>query len=454
MSFSDVINVVISRSAPAITLPGFGILLIATPYPTWTERTRTYDDSDDVESDFPDTTAEWACANQAFSQNPAPESLMFGRMANKPTKVQVIGITTVSDTSTYSVRVWVAGTLQTASYVAQPSDTNDLIVAGLLAAVNALAAPSLNFTAASSGSSGSHVMTCTGTAAGDYFAVEVMDLNLMSSLDTTADAGIVADVTAIAAESVAWYGLCLIYKSNAISLAAAGWVESNTKLFVMASSDSAIATHALAGASDVLANLLQAARARTAGAYHPRDYEFFDASELGRWFPILPGQDNWRMKTLSGVTPGIGVGFAALTTTQTGNIEAKNGNYYYTIAPGTNVVQGGGKVASGDYIDNVRGIDWWTATLSGDVVQLEIDEEKIPFTDAGVGLIKNAVRRVNKLGISQGLINPIPKPTVTAPLVADIDPTDKANRNLPDVDTEWVLAGAINASTVNATITD
>lgn len=458
MALSDVVNVTISRSSPGVTAAGFGIPLIGTPRPSWVELTRTYATIAAVAADFATSTPEYAAANQMFSQDPAPERIMFGRMGHKPTKVQIIsfpGAGSIIDSTLYAVRIWCAGVLQTATFTSGVSTTGALIMAGITAAINALAVPDIGATAVDSGAGASAICTVTGDAAGNYFEIEILDLNLLAAAETTADpsgTGTVDDLTAIAAESSAWYGLCLIFKSKDIVLAAAGWVESNTKLFIMSSSDSQCATHALSGATDVLAALKSASRARTGPAYHPRGYEFFDASELGRWFPIDPGKDNWRMKTLSGVTPGTGVALKALTGTWTTNIEAKRGNYYIDMG-GVNVVFGDGLVSDNEYIDVIRGIDWWTARLQERIVNLEISLEKIPFTDDGVTLIKNQVRAQNSEGISAGLINPNPAPTVTAPKVADVSPADKAARHLPDVNTAWTLAGAINDMDVNATVT-
>ncbi len=456
MALSDVVTIVISRTAPGVTAAGFGVTLIATPRPTWPERTRTYTGIAGVALDFATTTPEYAAAAEVFGQNPAPKKLMFGRMANKPTKKQVIGLVSVADSTAYSVRAWCAGVLQTATFTSGISTTGDLITAGIAAALNALAVPDIGATSAASGSGASAIVTCTGDAAGNYFDLEVLDLNLLSLQETETDPGIVADLTAMAAESSAWYGLCLLYKSDAIVLAAAGWVETNTKLFIMASSASECATHAVSGATDILAALKSASRARTGGSYHPRNYEFFDAAQMGRWFPIAPGSDNWRMKTLSGITAGTGVSLFALTGTQQTNIQNKYGNFYYNIGTadnGVNVVGGRGLVADNEYIDVVRGIDWWSANLSAKLVNLEISVEKIPFTDDGVNLIKNQVKAQNTEGINANLINPTPIPIVTAPKVADVSAQNKALRNLPDVNTQWELAGAINTMTVNATIT-
>ena len=54
-----------------------------------------------------------------------------------------------------------------------------------------------------------------------------------------------------------------------------------------------------------------------------------------------------------------------------------------------------------------------------------------------------------ELAVTQGILSEY---EVTVPLVADIDPADKAVRNLPDVNFTGVLAGAIHTVEIAGTI--
>lgn len=454
MALTDIVNVVITTTNPGVTQAGFGVpLILSNTGNAWatSERTRTYNGIAAVVADFPATTPEWAAANTIFSQNPAPPTVMIGKGTNKPTQVHVVTILSVVDSTSYSVNVWDKGVLQKATFTSGVGTTNDLIVAGLVSAINALAAPSLDVTATATGTVGSKVVTVTANAAGTWFAVEPLELSvgtvgvLMAVAETESDPGVTADLTAIANESSAWYGLILLHKSSAIVLAAATFVESNTKLFIVSTADTKAATDADSGATDVLHALKAAARARTGPAYHPRNYEFFDAAEIGRFLPINPGGENWRMKTLSGPTP------ANLTATQIVNVEAKRGNFYYVIGS-VNAIGGGGLVSDNEYIDVIRFRDWWVARVSERLVNLELSLNKIPYTDDGVALIEAEVRAQNQEGILAGGIAPSPKPTVTAPLVASVPSSDKQSRTLNNVNTTWTLAGAINKINVNAQI--
>lgn len=466
MALSDIVNVVITTQNPGITQAGFGIPLVTSHTATWAERTRTYNNIAGVVGDFAATTAEYQAANAFFAQSPSPPTIMIGRCANKPTQIFNIAIATVISVAgtNYKVRIndmssGSAGAAAgvTATFTTVGADTNDSIATGIQGAITALAIAGV--TATLSGSVGSKIVVVTMTLA-KFIGIEVYDIlaggvgGLLSLSEVTADPGITADLTAINNESVAWYGLNTLFRSSAIIAAAAAWVETNTKLFLPATSDTLVATQALGVGSDVAQTLKASARFRTGVFFHPRNDEFADCAQMARFFPLNPGSENWRLKTLSGPSP------ANLTSTQVTNLNAKYCNFYYLLG-GVNAIGGNGKVSANEYIDVIRFRDWWVAGVQGRLVNLELQANKIPYTDAGIALIEAEVRAQNTAGIAAGGISATaiptgyttPGPVVTVPLVANVSPSDKQNRVLNNVNTAWVLAGAINAMTINAQIT-
>jgi hypothetical protein len=471
MPLSDIATVNITAQNPGLTLAGFGILLITSASATWLERTRTYNNITGVAGDFATTTVEYQAANAVFAQSPSVPTIMIGRLANKPTQTFTIAIATVVNTAgtPYKVRLnnlssGAAGAGQGvfATFTTVGADTNDSIVTGLVSAINALALPGV--TATATGSVGSKVVTIT-LSVGSWLGVEVLDIaagaigGLMTLTETTADPGITADLTAINTESSVWYGLNILFKSAAIIAAAASFVESNTKLFTPATADTLVATQALGVGSDIAQTLKSASRLRTGVFFHPRNDEFADCAQMGRFFPKNPGSENWRMKSLSGVTT------VAFSATQTTNLKAKYCNYYYALSGAgnsnaINVIGGNGLVAFNEYIDVIRFRDWYVATLQTALVNLEYNSDKIPYTDAGISQIENVVRATNTQGISAGGISATgipqgyttPGPVVIVPSANSVPTADKTSRTLNNVNTAWVLAGAINNITVNAQV--
>lgn len=336
--------------------------------------------------------------------------------------------------------------------------SNDAVTENLLLGINALTgAPAT--TQSLQGSVGSTTLRVLANSTATWVGVEINDPNLLLLLQdhlAPTSGGLATDLTAIAQESAAWYGLITLYNSSAYVAAAAAWVEANQKLYIAATNDTASAVTADSGGTDVLHNLKASGYARTGGFFHPRAFDFADAAEVGRFFPIAPGGDNWRLKTLAGVTAGWGNG-QQYTGTQIANLIARNANFYYVLA-GVSVIGGDGQVAVGEYIDVIRGRDWWVARIQERLANLLIQNEKIPYTDAGIALVEAQVHAQNDEGISAGLINPgsppgIPAPVVTVPTSGSVSSADRQARVLNNVNTVWTLAGAINKLTVNATIT-
>jgi hypothetical protein len=341
---------------------------------------------------------------------------------------------------------------------------NDAIAYGIMKALNALAVPDIGATSTLSGSVGSKVVLVTGDAGATWFDVEPIGTDpsalcdLMTCTETTLNSGSGADgniQTALAAlynASSAWYGLILLFKSSAILQAANTWsvAQTNQKLLIASSEDTEIATVADGSATDV-AHVLKGVNSKyTQVFFHPRGYEFADAAELGRWLPIPPGSDNWRLKTLAGVTA------FNYTATQVVNMEAKNAAYY-TLFGGQSVVAGQGRCAGGQPVDVTRSIDQMKAWYQQDIANLLLQNEKIPYTDPGAAQVEAVIRGVNARGIGAGIVNPggagIPAPTVTIPLVSSQTTGDRNLRKFSGLKTGWRLAGALNKVAVAVAIT-
>lgn len=156
---------------------------------------------------------------------------------------------------------------------------------------------------------------------------------------------------------------------------------------------------------------------------------------MGGQLPKAPGSITWKFKTLTGITPDV------LTATAVNNVKGKNCNVYETIA-GVSMAHEG-VVASGEFIDIVRGVDWIQARISENVFSLLANADKIPYTDPGAEMIKTVIQALLEQAVDSNVLveNTI---NITAPKVADVDPADKANRYLPDIKFGADLAGAIH----------
>lgn len=329
--------------------------------------------------------------------------------------------------------------------------TNDAVINGLKGKVEALGAPTVigtglsQMTSSLQGSAGSRTLRLLANQAAKFFGVQVYNRNYLNIAQDHADPGVATDLAAIVDESNDWYGLVTLYNSSAVVSAAAGWAESNSKLYAAATCDSAVARVAEGASATDVAHVLKAANyARSWAFHHPRPDQFADAAEMGRFLPIDPGGETWRMKTLSGVT------VENYSSTEITNMEAKRAHFYYSLG-NVGVVGGDAKTASGEYVDVTRFIDWYESELQADLADAVIQNNKIPYTNQGIDLIASIVQKRNLAGIRAGGIAPDPAPTVSVPDVADVSAADKAARELNNVTSVWTLAGAIHHITVSVT---
>jgi hypothetical protein len=303
---------------------------------------------------------------------------------------------------------------------------------------------------AASGASGTKVVV-TATDAGMVIPYASRS-DTLALRDASADPGIATDLAAIKLAVPDWYGLLLDSNSEAEVEAAAAWAESNGKLFVPQSADTLCLDSA--STTDVAADLQTANYGRTALWWHPDIgtlTSWLGAGILGNRLPADPGSDTWAYKTVAGVASYV------LTETQKTNLHAKNAGTYTEIA-GIDVTEQG-KVAGGEWIDVVRGIDWLRARLSERIFGLLANNAKVPYTDAGVDLVKGEVFAQLRDGVTVGLFSPgtpgdpdDPPPRVSAPLVKDVPLADRQARLLPDVEFFARLAGAIHAVEVTGTV--
>lgn len=259
--------------------------------------------------------------------------------------------------------------------------------------------------------------------------------------DHDSPANLLTELDALNVASSEWYALINPYNSAGMVAVIAGWVETNKKLYIAASQDTAILG---AGSSDIASTIETAAYARTAVLYHPENGQFADAAWLGKLLPQDPGSESWKFKTLAGVD-GVDV-----TPTQYTNATGKNANVYYPVG-GRNITSPG-ITGGGEWIDTTRGLDWQHAEILTDVFTVLANAKKVPYTNAGVALIEGAVRAALRRGVTRGLLTDDPPPEVYVPDVADVSPTDRGNRVLPDVSFSATYAGAVHEVTISGTI--
>lgn len=186
----------------------------------------------------------------------------------------------------------------------------------------------------------------------------------------------------------------------------------------------------------------------------PRENKFLALAAMAKCFGYDPGTETWNLKELAALQP------TALSTQQKKDMEEKNINTFLRYA-GCNMLMGG-KTLAGEWIDVIRFRDWLKAEMQFNVFSALKLNRKVPYTDAGIGLIEAQMIETLAKGQSIGGIAPteydadeneIPGYTVTVPLASDLTEEERHSRKLTGCRYTARLAGAIHAVEIEGTLT-
>jgi hypothetical protein len=424
MSLDQIVDVQITLGSKSVTRAGFGTPLVLGPNADFGgDLVRTYTNLPAVAEDFETTDDEYKWAQRLFSQEKKPKQILIGKRAAAVAQVETL-TPTVQNSTLY--RVSINGVDY--EFTSDADATAAEIVAGLIALINGDANAKMT-------ASGTTTLILTADNAGEANAVSA-SANLTIA-HTTPNHGVVEDIQAIQQVNDDWYCLILTSRTAYEILQAASYIEALRKIFIAASDDAAVKT---ASTTDLGSQLKQKTYNRTALLWSGDEESGPDAAWAGRKLPTDPGSEQWRYASLSGITPDV------LTGTEQTNLNGKNVNHYTTVG-GVGIVQKG-KMASGQWIDVTRFLDWFTARVQEGIYALLVSVEKVPYTDGGVTSLEAIVRAKIEEGIRVGGISREDGYTVTSQKVAEVDPQLRNDRIFPDIEFEFRLAGAIGEVTV------
>lgn len=288
--------------------------------------------------------------------------------------------------------------------------------------------------------------TVTGDAAGDWFSLEVNRDDVSLAL-THADPGIATDLAAIALADSDWYCLLTPFNSNALVLAAAAWIEANSRLYFADIVNTATITAAVGGAGqDIADNLHTLAYKRTAPFYHSSAAAMPGVGAAGRYLPTDPGADTVKFKRIAGVAA------VSLTATHRVNLRAKCCNWLETSGGLSMIFDGRVSAGGGSgWIDVTRDLDYVRDDITARIFTALAGASKVPHDDEGYLVIESALRA----GLENAVQRLIFRPgySIEIPSRADLADSDLAARNLPNVKFSAGLRGAVHSVDVTGTVT-
>lgn len=426
---SQIVNVSISSTPAAVTQEGFGVGLVLAAHLKSTARYQIFSTLAAVLAVHASTSEIGKAAAKYFGQSPAPVSMAVGR---RQVDTATVVVDTAANTTVYTLTI--NGTVF--SITSDSSATTSEIATALRSAINA----DLILAVTASGSGANVILTADvlGTAWTLAITGTRMSLSTLVSAAAIGD-----DLTAVQLENRNWYGLILADRSSATAQAAIDWVATVPKvLFTQTQESDSVNVAASSDTTSLGAILKSESQERAFPIYNETaNADYPDAAAAGRFLPKLPGSYTAMFKALTGIT------VSSLTETQETNALDKNLNILEAIG-GRNILRKG-TMSSGRYLDQVHGQDWLTARIEEEVFSILSSVEKVPFTDAGIAMIENAMKGPLQDAVDNGYLASF---TTSVPLAADVSLTNKGNRLLPDVKFTAVEAGAIHGVTINGTI--
>jgi hypothetical protein len=421
-SIETVVKVNITKGTRQVPVAGFGIGMILATFNNWSDRFRVYGSFDDLAIDFQSSDDVYKAGLAYFGQSVQPTSLVVGRRLAPVAQI----VTVTPNVSSQQVQHFI----QTINgiifdFTSDSSPTAAEVVTGLTALINANL--TLGVTA-----TGSTTLILTSNLAGQGFT-HAESANL-AAVTTMPNHGVAEDINDIQQLNDNWYALILLDHTAADVLEAAAYIETQKKIFGTSSQDSNVIG---VSTTDIASKLHALSYARTWVMYSGvADTVWPEAAWMGRVLPDGVGSSTWKFKALAGVVSD------QLSGTAISNAQGKSCNIYTPVG-GLDITEEG-VMASGEYIDVTRFIDWLVSTMETNVYSLLVNNEKIPFTNKGIATVENAVLQTLQEGLDNGGVSPDPAPTVTVPDILAVPTQDKAARTLNGVVFTCTLAGAIH----------
>lgn len=441
----DYVVINITRETARLTRTGFGTPMLFGSHYHMPDRVLTYTDPADMLTDgFLTTDSLYIAALKLMGQTLSPEQFKVGRKLEDVNSKATLAFTGTPSAGTWTLDIGIgAATPVTTGNITYTADDD---TAAIKTAIEALTGIT-EVTVTGLYSTG-YTIEFTGVDAAADFRVTAIDVSSLTGV-TAATATMTqygsavetwaVGLNALIAEDNDWYFLLPMindktYEDDVEALAAI--IETELKLMFVCSDDPDI--YDSVSIDDIAYNLNNLAYDRSVVEFSEDEDNYPPSGWVGGQAPKDPGSLTWKFKPIVGIAPDI------LTTSQRNAIWAKKANTFETVG-GINIISSEGTVASGEYIDIMRGTDWLQTRMQEDIFSVLANSDKIPFTSQGIGIIEGRIRywlnRAESADI--GLLVP-GESTITVPNIDDIDPAEKALRYLSGITFTAKYAGAIH----------
>ena len=472
LAISNFVNVAIAIAVKAAAKKGFGTLVFTTPNVdnviSVLERYRIYDSMEAVEADY-NSGEIYEAATAYYSQNPTPNNFIVVGVFGDSAPASLVGGTAASLSALKAITA--GGFSIEVNGVVTEIKNISLTAAVDLAGVATIINNALGSTATCTYVNDKFVIKTSlassaatlSYAQGDMQAL-AYSLGLMSTNGGLLTQGSTAEkpvdaLSTFTQMSYDGYGIALdkMYRDSEDAEDVAAWAQANKKVFFNTTND---ANTLLATGPCIASNLKTKSMSRTMSIYSSHSAEYPCCSIAGRAFTVNFEGTNTTITLMYKKMPGITV--ENLGPSQYNNMVAKNCNANINVAD--NYMFAEGMMADGTWFDTIHGVDWLSNAMQTNVFNLLYQTTtKIPYTDAGVGMVvqkmEQSLRQAVRNGLiapgttSEGVYLPLGYQITTVP-VSEVDASDKGARMYKGITFVCVGAGALQGVTITGSFSE
>lgn len=450
MPYMPSITSQIDRATTAVQGADLGTTLFVSANNFIPYRTMSFSSMQEVRDmdSIPSTSNAYQAALTAFSAG-ARRFMLGKRLVT--TSVYTVNPNRLGKVTTYSISMSTGDAVSSASYKSLTTDDAETIL-GVLATSLASGAAESTATVVGTGEDATLEIVDTGATASVVDSASYLNSSFVS---TEAAASLFAEILEEAEQD--FYFLTAEDHTEEFVLQMAAEVEATNssdypKQYCFSIQEAGTLTPPVDPAVDTLGKSQELGYTRTAGRWHHNADTIFPevwiTAKMGQY---IAGTSNWKFKIPTGIDAAKDlVTGKNLSSSKQGYIKDRNGSWF-GIERGVNFNHGG-KVASGEWADIIRSVDYMNDLIETRLLNLQLNTSvngKISFTSTDKTLVANVVDSVLAQCVDLKILTGY-EPTV----VPDEVPfEDQANRILQGLDWTGYLAGAVNFIVVSGTLT-
>lgn len=466
MSYSPVVTVEIAINAVNLTQQGFGTPIFICTHNQYNDRVREYSLLEEVAEDFGTTHNAYIAASQFFKNSPAPAVIKIGRRVGE---IQAIpSIPSLTSDTTYNMSV-ISRTEGASPYSVSVVHNNVAIIGreavcdAIVAALNGLTGFTAEFLASRRNSGDASIVVVTSLDDDETMTATTSATGGESGLPPTFTNSFVGtEAPVVSYASIKSFDDDFYFVTHELRpttqnipflKALANLVEADTKIYFV-SSDRIEDIDSEDINTSFFYDAFYSGLDHTVTFWHHQASEFVECYYVGYNAPFDAGTVTWCNLRVNGLPPSSQPNNTSkpLTTTQLGRLMDRKANFIQRDA-GVNVIRIG-TVASGEWIDTIRGVHWLTEDMTVAIKSLLFNQKgkKIPYTNQGIAQVREVIASSLQRAVNRTFLSSY---TIQMPLLGQEGASyqDFVDRVLRNVKFTGILAGAIHMVQVNGQVT-